>query len=65
MQIHQVQLIILKGFKPVTFFRLPKDTVRMEEWINKIPTLNLKVSGKTRVCIKHFDDTNIKRSDIL
>ena len=49
-----------KGFKPVTFFRYSKDTVRMEEWINKIPTPNLKLSGKTRVCIKHFDDKDIK-----
>ena len=49
-----------KGFKPVTFFRFSKDTVRMEEWINTIPTPNLKVSGKTRVCIKHFEDKYIK-----
>ena len=40
-------------------------TVSREEWINKIPTPNLKVSGKTRVCIKHFDDKDIKRSDIF
>ena len=37
----------------------------MEEWINKIPTPNLKVSGKTRVYIKQFDDKDIKISDIF
>ena len=25
----------------------------------------MEVSGKTRVCIKHFDDKDIKRSDIF
>ena len=51
-----------KGFKPVTFFRVSKNKVRMEEWINTIPTLKTtpKVSGKTRVCIKHLDDKDIK-----
>ena len=54
-----------KGFKPVTIFRFSKDKVRIEEWINKIPTPNSKVSGKTRVCIQHLDDKYIKRSDIF
>ena len=49
-----------KVSKQVIFFRFPKDTVRMEEWINKIPTPNLRVSGKTMVCIKHFNDKDIK-----
>ena len=35
----------------------------MKEWINKTP--NLKLSGKTKVCIKHFDGKDIKRSDIF
>ena len=35
----------------------------MEEWINKIAKPNLKVSGITRLYIKHFDD--IERSDIF
>ena len=39
--------------------------VRVKEWINKIPKPDLKVSGMTRVCIKHFDDKDIKRSDIF
>ena len=38
-----------KGSKPVTFIRFPKDKVKIEEWINTIPTPNLKVSGTTRV----------------
>ena len=53
-----------KGFKLVTFFRFSKDTVRMEGWINKIPISNLKVSGKTRVCIKHFDDKEVIYSNV-
>ena len=40
-------------------------TVSREEWINKIPTPNLKVSGKTRVCMKHFVDKDTKSSDIF
>ena len=59
-----VQLIILKGLNR-NFFRFPKDTVRKKEWINKIPTPNLKESGKTRVCTKHVDGKDIKRSDII
>ena len=52
-----------KGFKPVTLFRFSKDTVRIEEWIKKISTPNFKVSGTKRICIKHFDDKDIIRSD--
>ena len=37
----------------------------MEEWINTIPTRNLKVSEKTGMCIKHFEYKDIKRSDIF
>ena len=50
-----------KGSKPVTFF----DSRKIEEQIKNIPTPNLKASGMTRVCMKHFDDKDIKKSDIF
>ena len=55
---NQVQSMILK--EPVFFFQFSKDTVRVEELINTISISNFKVSGKTRVCIKHLDDKDIK-----
>ena len=48
-----------------TVFSFPKDEEKCEEWKRRIPNKNLKVTKSTRVCIKHFDEKDIKRYDVF
>ena len=49
----------------VKIFKFPEESERRAEWIRKIPNRNLIVSKNSRVCIKHFEENDIKRFDIF
>ena len=49
----------------VPIFNFPGDSEKRAEWIRKIPNKNLKVTKNSRVCIKHFEEKDIKRFDIF
>ena len=49
----------------IPIFKFPGDSEARAEWIRKIPNKNLKVTNNSRVCIKHFEEKDIKRFDIF
>ena len=52
-----------KGY--VTCFKFPTDKTLQEKWLRKIPREELNVSKYTVVCIKHFQECDIIKYDIL
>ena len=49
----------------VSVFKFPDNIDRKNEWIRKIPNKNLKITKQSKVCIKHFDEKDIIRSDVF
>ena len=49
----------------VTCFKFLSNASLKEKWCRKIPRAELKVSKHTVVCIKHFNECDIIRYDIL
>ena len=46
-------------------FTFPDDSEKRAEWIRKILNKDFKVIKKSRVCINHFEEKDIKRFDIF
>ena len=43
-------------------FRFPKDAVMKNKWLSSIPCKNWTITENTRVCSKHFEKKDFKKS---
>ena len=54
-----------QGQSKISVFKLPKDPVRRQQWVSKIPRKDWTPSDSSGVCELHFKQEDILKSDIL